>query len=75
MIDNQVANDFIGDTINGISRLSISDTNLPSSTPNEILLNEACQVAQDNETVEAKPIELHSWKQQIVYGEIPDNVQ
>ena len=45
VIDNQVANDFIGDTINGISRLSISDTNLPSSTPNEILLNEAYQVA------------------------------
>ena len=65
----------LSDTIQNLSRLSISEPNLSSSQPDEILINEHCQLSKDQEIHEAKERELNSWKEQYVYTEVPDNGQ
>ena len=65
----------LSDTIQNLSRLSISEPNLSSSQSDEILLNEHCQLSKDQAIHEAKERELNSWKEQHVYDEVSDNGQ
>ena len=65
----------ISDTIQNLSRLSISKPNLPVRRSDETYISEIYQSAKDQEVYEAKMRELNSWREQNVYEEVPNEGQ
>ena len=55
----------ISDTIQNLSRLSISKPNLPVRQSDETYISEIYQSAKDQEVYEAKMRELNSWREQM----------
>ena len=65
----------ISDTIQNLSRLSISEPNLPVHRSDETYISEIYQLAKDQEVSEAKMRKLNSWREQNVYEEVPNEGQ
>ena len=65
----------ISDTMQNLSRLSISEPNLPVHRSDETYVSEIYQSAKDQEVYEAKMRELNSWREQNVYEEVPNEGQ
>ena len=67
-------NDISG-TIQNLSRLSISEPNLPVHRSDETYISEIYQSAKDQVVYEAKMRELNSLREQNVFEEVPNEGQ
>ena len=75
---NSNCDNDISDTIQNLSRLSISKLNLPVHQSDETYISNISEIypsAKGQEVHEAKTRELNNWREQNVYEEVPNKGQ